>query len=338
MPERPRGLRPEGLPQAAGVALETPVFLIAFAVTAAVGLLVGFVPAFAHGDLKGGVPQGAWQAASSHHLTRRSLVIAEVAFALVLLVGAGLLFRSLQQLFAISPGLRRAQRPDDAGAGRRAVAIADHAGDHRFFRAGARGGEAGARGRRCRADHAAAAQRRLRRLRRADSSRAAPGSRRGWRRRVSLCRQRRATSTRWGFRCVAAGCSPITIAPARRWPCVISESFARRAISGRRSDRPARAHRSHQSAMVHDRRRRRRRQAGVARSRTWFDAVYMTAEQWHFADRARWFVDQGARRCGGAVAGDAIGDLVGGQGSADRAGRDDGTTGSRPPRARAGLR
>lgn len=86
-----------------GAALDAPVFAIAFAVTVVVGLVVGFAPAFSNRDLKGGVPQGMWQAASDHR-TRRSLVVAEIAVALVLLVGAGLLFRSLQQLFAISPG------------------------------------------------------------------------------------------------------------------------------------------------------------------------------------------------------------------------------------------
>ena len=97
-------LGPQGLPGAANVSVEAPLFLLALAVTMIVGILVGLIPAVGNGDLKGAVPQGAWQAAASHRLTRRALVVAEVAFALVLLVGAGLLFQSLRQLFAITPG------------------------------------------------------------------------------------------------------------------------------------------------------------------------------------------------------------------------------------------
>ena len=97
-------LGPQGLPGAASVTLDTPLFLLAFAVTTSSACWSGSSRRSANSDLKGAIPQGTWQAASSHRLTRRSLVVAEIAFALVLLVGAGLLFQSLRQLFAITPG------------------------------------------------------------------------------------------------------------------------------------------------------------------------------------------------------------------------------------------
>ena len=125
-------LGPQGLPGAASVTLDTPLFLLAFAVTTIVGLLVGLIPSIGNSDLKGAIPQGTWQAASSHRLTRRSLVVAEIAFALVLLVGAGLLFQSLRQLFAITPGFdqRNVLTMQVQVAGPR---YANRAVIHRFF-------------------------------------------------------------------------------------------------------------------------------------------------------------------------------------------------------------
>jgi len=125
-------LGPRDLPRVAGLAIDAPVFWIAFAVTAVVGLLVALLPTWSNRDLKAVLPQGSWQA-SSHHVVRRSLVVAEVAFALVLLAGASLLFRSLQQLFAVAPGF------DDRSVLTLQVQIAgpryrDPESTHRFFR------------------------------------------------------------------------------------------------------------------------------------------------------------------------------------------------------------
>jgi putative ABC transport system permease protein len=94
----------QGLPIAGSATVDLPVFLFASSLTAMVGVIVGLIPALSNHDLKAGVPQGAWQVGGSRHVIRRGLVIAEVAFTLVLLVGAGLLFQSLRQLFAISAG------------------------------------------------------------------------------------------------------------------------------------------------------------------------------------------------------------------------------------------
>lgn len=97
-------LGPQGWPGAATISLDGSIFLMAFAVTTVVGLLVGLAPASWNGDLRAAIPHGGSRVSASRRLTRRSLVIAEVALALVLLVGAGLLFQSLRSLFAIAPG------------------------------------------------------------------------------------------------------------------------------------------------------------------------------------------------------------------------------------------
>ena len=99
---------PEGMTQAAPVTMDAAVFGIALVVTVGVGLGVGLVPALSRRDLTG-VPHGSWEASSPRHAMRRSLVVAEVAFALVLLLGAGLLFQSLQRLFSIEPGFDETQ-------------------------------------------------------------------------------------------------------------------------------------------------------------------------------------------------------------------------------------
>jgi putative ABC transport system permease protein len=79
--------------------------------TTIVGLIVGFVPAIgaARADIRDGLQQGSRRTAGGHASIRSTLVIAEVALALVLLVNAGLLVRSLEHLFGVTPGFQPSQ-------------------------------------------------------------------------------------------------------------------------------------------------------------------------------------------------------------------------------------
>jgi putative ABC transport system permease protein len=100
-------LGPAGLPRAAAIgSVSGAAFAFAAAVTTLVGLLVGLAPSLhaSRVDLRVGVQQSSYRHAGGQRLTRRVLVVAEVALAFVLLVSAGLLLRSLERLFAVDPG------------------------------------------------------------------------------------------------------------------------------------------------------------------------------------------------------------------------------------------
>ncbi len=99
-------LSPPELPRVNAIRVDGTVFAFALGTTAVVGLVVGLIPALHafRGDLHLGVQQSSGRTAGGHQATRRTLVVAEVAIALVLLVSAGLLLRSLGRLFAIDPG------------------------------------------------------------------------------------------------------------------------------------------------------------------------------------------------------------------------------------------
>jgi len=99
-------LSPPDLPRASAIAVDGTVFAFALALTTVIGLAVGLIPALqaSRGNLHGGVQESSRRTAGGQQFTRRALVVAEVALALVLLVGSGLLLRSLQRLFAVAPG------------------------------------------------------------------------------------------------------------------------------------------------------------------------------------------------------------------------------------------
>ncbi len=104
-------LSPTDLPRLGDVQLDRNVFFFALGITTLIGLLVGLVPAVhaSRNDLQAGLKEGSQQTAGSHQSTRSALVVAEVALALVLLVSAGLLLRSLTRLFAVNPGFESPQ-------------------------------------------------------------------------------------------------------------------------------------------------------------------------------------------------------------------------------------
>jgi len=99
-------LVPAGLPRVNAIHIDGAVFAFALSVTAVVGVVVGLVPALQsnRGELNLVLHGSGRVAGGSHHAMRRTLVVAEVALALVLLISAGLLLRSLQRLFSVDPG------------------------------------------------------------------------------------------------------------------------------------------------------------------------------------------------------------------------------------------
>lgn len=99
-------MAPAGLPRVQAIAVDGAVLAIALALTGASGVIVGLAPAL---QLRGmdrvAVDLGSARLAGGRRRTLRStLVAAQIALAAVLLVGSGLLLRSMQQLVAISPG------------------------------------------------------------------------------------------------------------------------------------------------------------------------------------------------------------------------------------------
>jgi predicted permease len=104
-------LSPPELPRVDAIRLDGTVFVFALGISALIGLVGGLIPArqASRGDLHMGLQQSSARTAGGQQLTRRTFVVTEFAIALVLLVSAGLLLRSLQRLFAIDPGFDAAQ-------------------------------------------------------------------------------------------------------------------------------------------------------------------------------------------------------------------------------------
>ena len=108
-----RSWNPDALPRASELAIDPAVLLFALAISILTAVLFGLAPALQatrteqSEDLRDAGARGGGEGAGRVRL-RGFLVIAEIALAIVMLAGAGLLLESLRQLLAVDPGFRTA--------------------------------------------------------------------------------------------------------------------------------------------------------------------------------------------------------------------------------------
>jgi putative ABC transport system permease protein len=101
-------ISPVSLADLGPVHLSYPVLAFTAAVSIATAVICGFAPAFegSRGDVQEALKDGARQVGASvrHRRIRQAFVVGEIALAVVLLVGAGLLMRSFGSLRGVNPG------------------------------------------------------------------------------------------------------------------------------------------------------------------------------------------------------------------------------------------
>ncbi len=97
---------PEALPRAEEVHLDGRVLAFTLLTSALAGILFGLVPAFrnSRGSLQEVLKEGGRGMSGTRHRTQRVFVVAEMALAVVLLAGAGLMIRTLAELWKVDPG------------------------------------------------------------------------------------------------------------------------------------------------------------------------------------------------------------------------------------------
>jgi putative ABC transport system permease protein len=105
-----RWLGMESLPRLAAVRIDGPLLLFALGISLATGLLFGLAPALqvSGGNVNAALIEGGRGGSVGRRgrLLRNLLVVVEVTFAVVLLIGAGLLIQTFTRLRSTSPGFR----------------------------------------------------------------------------------------------------------------------------------------------------------------------------------------------------------------------------------------
>ncbi len=97
---------PSSLPRLDNIGVSVSVLLFTFGVSIIVGILFGLAPALktSNTDLQTSLKQGGRGSTTTRHRAQSALVIVQMALALALLIGAGLLFRTIRQLWEVNPG------------------------------------------------------------------------------------------------------------------------------------------------------------------------------------------------------------------------------------------
>ena len=97
---------PGEFPRANNIGLNAPVLFFTFAISVTVGIIFGLIPALKtwNANQQPSLKEGGRGSTGMHHRTQSSLIIIQTALTLVLLVGSGLLFRTIRHLWNVNPG------------------------------------------------------------------------------------------------------------------------------------------------------------------------------------------------------------------------------------------
>ena len=109
-----RSIAPEGLPRLHEITIDPTVLAFTVAISLFAGVLFGLIPVmkFARPQLANALKEGGRlsSAGRERHRARNTLVVAEIALAVVLLIGSGLMIRTFQALQRVEPGF---QKPEE---------------------------------------------------------------------------------------------------------------------------------------------------------------------------------------------------------------------------------
>src|SRR5258708_40365493 len=103
---------PASIPRTSELTIDLPVLLVALGLSAGIALLFGFVSLRrgSTSSMATALKEGARGASGGwRHYARRGLVIAQVAFAVMLVIGAGLLVQTVYNLTRIDAGFDRSR-------------------------------------------------------------------------------------------------------------------------------------------------------------------------------------------------------------------------------------